>query len=147
MRFIHMADMHFDSPFTVLAQKKGLGNKRRLEQRDIFKKVINYNMNNTTHYINIDVAYDTKIDILEKALNEMREEVEKIDGYVSGYNLLGIQEFASSSIKYMVVLECKYANRFQVKRDFNKILKKYLDKYKIEIPYTKVDVNIRGKHE
>ena len=112
-----------------------------------FKKVVNFSANNTTHYINIDVAYDTKIDILEKALNEMREEVEKIDGYVSGYNLLGIQEFASSSIKYMVVLECKYANRFQVKRDFNKILKKYLDKYKIEIPYTKVDVNIRGKHE
>ena len=42
MRFIHMADMHFDSPFTVLAEKKGLGNKRRLEQRDVFKKVINY---------------------------------------------------------------------------------------------------------
>ncbi len=42
MRFIHMADMHFDSPFTVLAEKKGLGNKRRLDQREIFKKVINY---------------------------------------------------------------------------------------------------------
>ncbi len=42
MRFIHMADMHFDSPFTVLATKKGLGNKRRLEQREVFKRTINY---------------------------------------------------------------------------------------------------------
>ena len=42
MRFIHMADMHFDSPFTVLAEKKGLGNIRRLEQREVFKKIINY---------------------------------------------------------------------------------------------------------
>ena len=112
-----------------------------------FKKVINYNMNNTTHYINIDVAYDTDINKLEKCLNEMKDEVEKISGYIGNYKLLGIQEFASSSIKYMVMLECENSKRFQVKRDFNMILKKYFDKYKIEIPYTKVDVNIRGNNE
>lgn len=42
MRFIHMADMHFDAPFTILAQKDGLGNKRRLEQREVFSRIINY---------------------------------------------------------------------------------------------------------
>ena len=112
-----------------------------------FKKIINHTMNNTTHYINIDVSYDTDIDKLEKTLNEMKDEVEKIDGYVGNYKLMGIQEFASSSIKYMVMLECKSSQRFQVKRDFNMILKRHLDKAKIEIPYTKVDVNIRGKYE
>lgn len=112
-----------------------------------FKKVINYNMNNTTHYINIDVAYDTDINKLEKCLNEMKDEVEKISGYIGNYKLLGIQEFASSSIKYMIMLECVNSQRFQVKRDFNMILKKYFDKYKIEIPYMKVDVNIRGNNE
>lgn len=113
----------------------------------VFKSVINHSRNNTNLFINIDVAYDTDIDKLEKALNEMKEEVEKIDGYMEGYKLLGIQEFASSSIKYMVMLECKSSKRFQVKRDFNMILKRHLDKAKIEIPYTKIDVNIRGKHE
>lgn len=108
-----------------------------------FKKVINYSINNTTHYINIDVAYDTDIDLLEKTLNEMKEEVEAIDGYVGNYKLLGIQEFAASSIKYMVMLECKNNVRFQVKRDFNIILKRHLNKAKIEIPYTKIDVNIK----
>ena len=78
-----------------------------------FRKVINYNMNNTTHYINIDVAYDTDIDKLEKCLMEMTDEVEKIDGYLGNYKLLGIQEFASSSIKYMVMLDCKTNIRFQ----------------------------------
>ena len=111
-----------------------------------FKKVINYSINNTVHYINVDVAYDTDIDKLEKCLNEMKDDVEKIDGYTGNYKLLGIQEFASSSIKYMVMLECSNSKRFQVKRDFNMILKKYFDKYKIEIPYTKVDVNIRGNN-
>lgn len=38
MRFIHMADMHFDSPFTVLSNWENLGDLRRLEQREAFKK-------------------------------------------------------------------------------------------------------------
>ena len=42
MRFVHMADIHFDSPFTVLASKKDLSNIRRLEQREAFKKAIEY---------------------------------------------------------------------------------------------------------
>ena len=42
MRFIHMADIHFDSPFTVLTDKRDFGTKRRLEQREAFKKAIEY---------------------------------------------------------------------------------------------------------
>ena len=112
-----------------------------------FKKVINYSIHNTIHYINLDVSYDTDIDKLEKVLNEMKDDVEKIEGYVGNYKLLGIQEFSSSSIKYMVMFECKNNIRFQAKRDFNMLVRKYFNKYKIEIPYTKVDVNIRGKDE
>ena len=42
MRFIHMADMHFDTPFTFLNSKEDLGNIRRLEQRQVFKEIIEY---------------------------------------------------------------------------------------------------------
>ncbi len=42
MRFIHMADVHFDSPFTVLTDKRDFGTKRRLEQREAFRKAIEY---------------------------------------------------------------------------------------------------------
>ena len=42
MKFIHIADMHFDSPFVNLSEKELLGDKRRLEQRKIFKKIIEY---------------------------------------------------------------------------------------------------------
>lgn len=41
MKFIHIADMHFDIPFTTL-NKNDLGNTRRLEQRQIFKEIIEY---------------------------------------------------------------------------------------------------------
>ena len=42
MRFIHIADMHFDAPFANLSKQEGVGDKRRLEQREIFSKIIEY---------------------------------------------------------------------------------------------------------
>ena len=33
MKFVHIADMHFDSPFTSLGRIEGLSDIRRLEQR------------------------------------------------------------------------------------------------------------------
>ena len=42
MRFIHMADVHFDSPFTVITDKRDFWTKRRLEQRDAFWNAIKY---------------------------------------------------------------------------------------------------------
>ena len=40
MKFAHIADMHFDTAFDSLENSKGLGEKRRLEQRDVFRKMI-----------------------------------------------------------------------------------------------------------
>ena len=36
MKFIHIADMHFDCPFTNLSDKENLGEMIRLEQREAF---------------------------------------------------------------------------------------------------------------
>lgn len=50
MKFIHIADMHFDMPFTVLA-KNGLAEQRRLDQRNAFNKMINYIKENNIEYL------------------------------------------------------------------------------------------------
>lgn len=42
MKFVHIADMHFDSPFTNLSDRKGFGDNIRLEQRYVLKKIIEY---------------------------------------------------------------------------------------------------------
>lgn len=42
MKFIHMADMHFDSPFSTLAQNEMLSQERRLEQRRVMKDIVEY---------------------------------------------------------------------------------------------------------
>lgn len=51
MKFVHIADMHFDSPFVNLSDKDGLGDLRRLEQRKVFKKVIEYIKENDIKYL------------------------------------------------------------------------------------------------
>lgn len=51
MKFIHIADMHFDNAFINLSDKDNLGDLRRLEQRKIFKKVIEYIKENNIEYL------------------------------------------------------------------------------------------------
>lgn len=50
MKFIHIADMHFDKPFTIL-EKNGLTESRRLEQRNVFHKMIEYIKENHIDYL------------------------------------------------------------------------------------------------
>ena len=51
MKFVHIADMHFDSPFVNLSDKDSMGDLRRLEQRKAFKKVIEYIKENDIKYL------------------------------------------------------------------------------------------------
>lgn len=51
MKFVHIADMHFDTSFTVLTNKADLGDARRLDQRQVFNKIINYIKDNNIPYL------------------------------------------------------------------------------------------------
>ena len=134
--------------FGIMSTKiKAVSGEVKILPNSSFRTVINHSLNDATLWINIDVSYDTDIDKLEKVLREMEEEVLKINGVKGNYKLLGINEFASSSIKYLVTFNCKYDLQYQVRRDFNMLIKKNFDKSHIEIPYSKVDVYIRGNNE
>ena len=50
MKFVHIADMHFDAPFYMLSQKKDLGDLRRIEQRQALKKIVEYIKNENIPY-------------------------------------------------------------------------------------------------
>src|SRR5699024_8459443 len=43
--------MHFDAPFAVLNSRNKLGEKRRLEQREVFRKIIQYIKENNIEYL------------------------------------------------------------------------------------------------
>ena len=52
MKFVHIADVHFDRPFTTL-EGKNLSNQRRIEQRNAFREVIEYVRENNILIINV----------------------------------------------------------------------------------------------
>lgn len=51
MKFVHIADIHLDCPFTSLNRIPHLSDIRRLEQRHIFRKVIEYIKENHIPYL------------------------------------------------------------------------------------------------
>jgi len=51
VKFIHMADMHFDAVFNLLSERDNLGEKRRLDQREVFNKIIKYIKENNIKYL------------------------------------------------------------------------------------------------
>lgn len=51
MKFVHIADMHFDTVFNTLSGKQELCKLRRIEQRNILRKVINYIKENQIQYL------------------------------------------------------------------------------------------------
>ena len=80
MRFVHIADMHFDAPFTTLSDKGNLGEKRRIEQRNIFKKVIEYIKRNHIEYLFISgdlyehqYVRRTTIEFINNLFKEIKE--------------------------------------------------------------------------
>lgn len=82
MKFIHLADVHFDTLFTLLNSKGVLGEKRRLEQRKIFEKVIEKIKEEKIEYLFISGdLYEQKyikkstIDFVNKKFNEIPETI------------------------------------------------------------------------
>lgn len=106
-------------------------------------EVINYSLSNANLVIDINVSYDTDIDFLEKVLNGLKTDIKNYDEVIGEFNLLGVNELSSSSVVYRVSVECKSMTQFSLKRKLLKLIKQELDKNNIEIPYNKLDVNVR----
>lgn len=106
-------------------------------------EVINYNLNDTNLVLDISVGYNTDIDKLEKILLSLNDNIKEFDEVNGELLLLGVDELSSSSIIYKISIPCKPTTQYGLKRKMLKIIKQKLDDNKIEIPYNKLDVNIR----
>lgn len=120
---------------------KGFNGDVKILSNSCFNEVINYNLANDTVFLYLPVSYNVDIEKLEDVLEKLRNDIKKIDGVVN-YTLLGIDSFDDSCIKYVVSVECKAMNRYNVKRKCLRLVKYAFDKNKIEIPFNQLDVHI-----
>lgn len=90
--------------------------------------------------IDIGIAYEENID---KVLDIMKDEVNKIytqkliDGLIAEPNVLGIIDLADSAVVVRILADTQIGENWHVEREIRRIMKKRLDKEKIEIPYCK----------
>lgn len=89
MKFVHIADIHFDSPFVNLSDRENLGDMKRLEQRRVFKKVIEYIKENDVDFLFIagdlyEQQYIRKSTI--EYINELFKEIPNTKIYISPGN-------------------------------------------------------------
>lgn len=134
--------------FGLMSTKiKAFSGEVKIINNSAFKEVINYSLNNSMLLVSVDVDYKTDIDKLERALKGLAGEVKRMANVNGEYKLLGINELASSSIKYLVSIECVAEGYYQVKRDYLKLVKRAFDKEGIVIPYNKIDVSMGGTRE
>ena len=89
MKFVHIADMHFDSPFINLSEKETLGDLKRLEQRKALKKLIEYIKQNNVNFLFIsgdfyEHKYIRKSTI--EYINNLFKEIPETNIYISAGN-------------------------------------------------------------
>ena len=89
MKFVHIADMHFDTPFRLLSDRADLGEIRRLDQRKAFKKMIEYIKQNEIPYLFIagdlyDAEYIRESTI--KYINDLFKEIPNTKIYITSGN-------------------------------------------------------------
>ena len=107
-----------------------------------FTEVTNYNFSDYRLVLKVPIGYEIPMDKIEKIFEDIKEEISKVDN-VKEVTLLGLDSFDSSDIKYAIEVFCNTMTQTGVKRKSLGIIKKYFDDKGIEIPYNKLDVNIR----
>lgn len=117
------------------------GEVKIISNRNILS-VINYSLDNTLAVIDVSVAYESKIDKVEKVLKVLCATMqENIEGLVDEPEVLGIEELSDSSVIFRIIGKCKPANHFAVAREMRKQIKNTLDKNGVKIPYPQIEVH------
>lgn len=97
--------------------------------------VINYSLYNSLALIDISVAYETDMQVLEKSIEEFLQSLpEKYEELVKTPSYLGVQSFSSSEIVIRIVAETKPTQQNGIARKIRRDLKEFLEQKDIKIP-------------
>lgn len=104
---------------------------RNIEQVEIVSNSI---------YLDIPMPYEVKLSKAEACIEEIIEEIKKIDK-VSEVTYKGVSNLSDSSIDYKLYIVSSPKAKLQIRRDALRIILEVMDKHKISIPYKQIDIH------
>ena len=94
----------------------------------------------TTVLIQIPMPYELEIEKAEAAMRDIVTAAESLER-IEKAEYKGVTELADSSIKYMLKIMCKPANRIQARRDALRAVMLVFDRHGISVPYNQLDIH------
>lgn len=104
-------------------------------------KIKNLSQKSSNLFIKIPTAYEIPEAKVKKALEEAIKLIIKETDADEKTTYLGIDEFAESSINYVIMVHCSQDKRIPTKRAALSIIKRVYDDNKIKIPYSQIEVH------
>ena len=104
---------------------------RKIEEVDLVSNLV---------YLNIPMPYELQVAKAEKLANSIVEQI-KENKDVSGCRYLGINELAGSCINHCIEITCNQNKKLQVRRDALKTIIETMEKERVAVPYTQIDVH------
>lgn len=121
---------------TTKIQEQKSGNIISIANRNIDEITV---ISNLVH-IRVPMPYEIKVDKAEEAIEDIIQLIQK-NKNVKNCRYLGVTELASSSIDYLLEIDCNPQHRLQTRRDALRSVLVGLDQNKIEVPYTQIDIH------
>ena len=103
--------------------------------------VINHTLDDTYEFIDIPVAYEEEIEKVEKVLNTVIQDELKNNELIIDADLLGLEALDSSSVNFRIMVKIKHLDKYKVKRQILRHVKKEFDSNNITIPYNQVVIH------
>lgn len=90
--------------------------------------------------ISIPAPYEKSVEEVESIMPAIVEEIKSFEN-VKDCKYIGIGEFTDSSVIYKLLITCSPEYKLAIKRQALRTLKIAMDKAKISIPYTQIDIH------
>lgn len=103
--------------------------------------VTNYSQHNSVLEIDVGIDYKENTDKIIKILEDLEDEIRKLDGVKNDIKVLGVQELGDSKVVYRILVETKPADRFSVRRKVLKLVKDEMERQKVTIPFPQIEVH------
>ena len=115
------------------------GETKIIANRNI-TELINYSMDDTISIIDVEVSYESKLDKVDDVIRKICNDFSNEDG-VKNTDILGLNEFCDSGLKFRLVIKSDYSNSISLSRKLKRKIVDTFSKNNIIIPYKQVVIH------